>query len=72
MKNLKSKRALRIHHSERIKKARERYWGRKLNDKELGMALNTPKTTQCACCGNPRRYFNEKTIQERRIEQDYK
>lgn len=26
--------------------------------------------SHCAMCGNPRKFFNEKTIQERRAEQD--
>jgi hypothetical protein len=44
------------------------YSGRKLKDgsKELGRVVDTPKTHTCYMCGNPRRYFSELTIQERR------
>ena len=29
---------------------------------------NTTKPCSCAMCGNPRKFFNEKTLQEKRIE----
>lgn len=72
MARFDSKRALRRHHLNRIKKNRKFYWGRELNEEELGIVAKTTKTTKCACCGNPRRYFGKKTLQEKRAEQDYR
>jgi hypothetical protein len=68
-----SKRALRRHHLERLKRKRSKcHWGRELTDpKYIGIAVSTPKTCSGPCCGNPRKWWGEKTIQERRIEQDY-
>ena len=34
----------------------------------IGQASHTPKQCSCHMCGNPRKYWKEKTIQERRNE----
>ena len=60
------KRALRRHHRERLKNKRKHHWGRNLTDEERAGAVDTPTPCSCYMCGNPRRYFNELTIQERR------
>ncbi len=57
---------LKRHHRERLKRYRRHYFGRKLSDKHLGIAVGTPKPCSCFVCGNPRRYFNEKTLAELR------
>lgn len=59
---------IRRHHTTRLKKKRRKYWRRDmLNDKELlSKVVKTPCTCSCPMCGNPRKHFNEKTIQERR------
>jgi len=70
-----STRALRRHHYRRLQKTRQHYWGRDrdqqhtppLTPRELGYVANTPHPCSCYLCGNPRRNFNEKTVQERRI-----
>ena len=34
----------------------------------IGKKAHSPKMCSCWMCGNPRKYFNEKTIQEKRNE----
>lgn len=70
-------RALRRHHAERLKNARKSYWGRiwgsayyePLTNRQLGMLLNTPHLCSGLCCGNPRRWLGERTVQELRFSQ---
>tara|TARA_B100000780_G_C20676888_1_gene269373 strand:+ start:115 stop:348 length:234 start_codon:yes stop_codon:yes gene_type:complete len=38
--------------------------------KKIGIRSHTPKWCSCHMCGNPRKYWKEKTIQERRAEQN--
>ncbi len=64
------KRAIRRHHIERLKAKRikEDYWCDKMdNPRLLGICVNTPHPCSCYVCGNPRKHFNEKTIQEKRL-----
>lgn len=43
----------------------------KIDDKTIGKNSSVHnKSCSCFACGNPRKYFNEKTIQEKRFEQD--
>lgn len=51
-------RAMRRHHTERLKDKRKGYL--------------SPKGQVCSChmCGNPRKHFNELTIQEQRYQND--
>lgn len=61
------KRALRRYHKECLKKKRSNYYGRDdMDERELGMVSNTPKICSEACCGNPRKWFGELTVQERK------
>lgn len=69
----RTKRALRRHHKERLKQKRKRYWGyetdyspEKMDDRTLGMVVNTAHPCSGYCCGNPRKWFGELTIQERK------
>ena len=65
------KRAERRHHNERLKAKRSKY-RTMLDDatpKRVGMAVHTATRCSCYMCGNPRRHFNQKTIQELRHEQ---
>jgi len=50
----------RIHHATRVKSKRSKYSG-----KGKSMA-ETPAICSCWMCGNPRRYFGDRTVQERR------
>jgi hypothetical protein len=44
--------------------------GRNLTDEEMGRVVDTPTPCSCWMCGNPRKYFGERTIGERRAMQD--
>jgi hypothetical protein len=68
--NMDSKRAERRAQIERLSKKRHDYWGRELHGKFAGMVLATPAVCSCWMCGNPRKYFGERTIQERRFMQN--
>ncbi len=59
-------RALRRHHYRRLKRKRRDYYdsyGRHRDDIQ-GMLANTASLCSCWMCGNPRKYFGEKTRQE--------
>ncbi|MFZ6873702.1 hypothetical protein ACO0LF_16710 [Undibacterium sp. Di27W] len=61
-------RALRRHHAARLKKKRQYYysWTKKLDPRQLGIVLNTVPICSCYMCGNPRKYFKERSVQEKR------
>ncbi len=61
-----SKRAIRRHHYNRLKKNRRYYWGRELKDDEVGFVVDTPHPCSRYCCGNPRKWFLEISTQEKR------
>ena len=56
---------------QRLRKLRRMWWGRTLTGHDLGKVVDTPKPCSCWMCGNPRRYFGERTIQEQRLLQDF-
>jgi len=60
-------RSLRRHHAKRLKKKRRDY-RTAFNERNLVKVVNTPKPCSCFMCGNPRRYYGEKTIQEQKAE----
>lgn len=41
-------------------------------DRFLGIYRKTKVFCSGPCCGNPRRHFNEKTIQEKKADEDYR
>ncbi|BBH11723.1 hypothetical protein [Chromobacterium haemolyticum] len=59
-------RALRRHHVERLVKKRRRHFGRQLSPQESSKVVNTPTPCSCWMCGNPRKYFKQKTYQEQK------
>lgn len=59
-------RAQRIHDAERIKAKRKSNNHVQQTPKSIGKALHTPASCSCPMCGNPRKHFGERTIQERR------
>lgn len=62
-----SKRAERRHHLKRMKsKAKSVYWYNE-PDKAITLA-NHLASCSCSRCGNPRKYYKEKTIQEKKFE----
>lgn len=50
------KRAKRIHHKERLRKKRIKYWGGidPTDKRRIGIAVNTPTVCNCWMCSNPR------------------
>ena len=65
-------RALRRHHEKRIKRRVEQYYsGVHRNDpRRIGQMARARKLCSCWMCGNPRRYFNEPTLREKRLEEE--
>lgn len=66
-------RAERRSHVVRLKAARASYWGDRdegLEPRRLGAVVQHPCICSCWMCGNPRKWFGERTIQERRLMQD--
>lgn len=63
-------RAERIHHAKRLKTKRNQYCkrddGQPHTDRAAGILYRTPARCSCFMCGNPRKYFGEPTLQERR------
>ena len=57
--------AQQIHHAQRIKHKRK-----KLVLERRHTAYRTPKPCSCWMCGNPRKWFGERTVQERRAMQE--
>jgi hypothetical protein len=41
------------------------YWNG-MSEVHIGIRAHSPKTCSCQACGNPRKHWNQKTIQERR------
>jgi hypothetical protein len=73
------KRALRRHHyRRRIEEFRKRFlnnWGMDeewIDGRRLGMTVASPHPCSGPCCGNPRKWFNELTRQEKREEEAWK
>lgn len=62
---MENQRAIRRNHADRKKKHRRQWWGHPLTRKELGQAEKTPTPCSCWMCGNPRKYFGERSVQER-------
>jgi hypothetical protein len=66
-------RAYRRAQIERLKRNRRHYWSHwkdELDHRRKGIVASTPAVCSCWMCGNPRKYDNERTIQERRAMQD--
>lgn len=63
----KFNRAERRHQDQRLKDRRLRYWsvGNK-TERTLGMLLHSPALCSCWMCGNPRKFFGQRTIKEER------
>jgi hypothetical protein len=64
-------RALRRHHNTRLKNVRKHYWNNWLwredvegADRLLGMVTQTPALCSCLTCGNPRKWWKQKSIDQ--------
>ena len=62
----------RRHDAARIKARRKGYYGgwASSSPTQLGIVLHTAARCSCYACGNPRKYFEERTTQERRMFQE--
>ncbi len=60
--------AWRRHHESRMKYRVRQYYGGYAKDKprHVGRIAHARKPCSCWMCGNPRRYFKERSLQERR------
>jgi hypothetical protein len=65
-------RAYRRHQRERIKQRVQRYYGgyARGSTRHVGRLAETRTPCSCWMCGNPRRYWRERTLQERRARQE--
>jgi hypothetical protein len=65
--------AQRLHDRARLKAKRRYHWGFDHAQPEwadrLSALVDTPTPCSCYSCGNPRKYFGEPTMQERRESQ---
>jgi hypothetical protein len=53
----------------KVVKDYDRWWWRDdQTPRMIGIKAHTPALCSCYMCGNPRKYWKEKTIQERRNE----
>lgn len=61
-------RAFRRHHEQRARDRVARYYGgyAARDPRAIGRLTHTRTPCSCWMCGNPRRYFNQPTLQERR------
>jgi len=61
--------AIRRHHRERLKRKRSDHFGGSAGSsaRKLGMVVSTAAPCGCAMCGNPRKFFGDLTMQERRL-----
>ena len=67
---MKHDRSYRRAQRERLKRNRRNYWGfafGELKDAQLAKVIDTPHPCSSYCCGNPRKWFGEVTMQERRF-----
>lgn len=61
----KFNRAVRRHHTSRLKKNRANYWNWQSKDPRcLGMVVHTPKLCSCFMCGNARKFYRRLDIDE--------
>jgi hypothetical protein len=67
-------RAVRRHHRARLLKKRRFYHGfdhaQAEHPASLGRLAKTPRPCSCAMCGNPRKFFDARTVQELRGAQE--
>lgn len=65
-------RALRRHHVHRLQRKRRTYWSNKACDwtpRLLNQVVANAAKCSCTSCGNARKWFGERTVQERRAMQ---
>lgn len=75
MKRTKPYRRFQIEQAKRRARARIRRWttwhaewGPGVEERLVGIYARTPKPCSCIMCGNPRRHFGARALQERRAD----
>lgn len=65
--------AFRRHHANRKKNWAKRTFDNffSKNSKQICIAAETPHSCSCHMCGNPRKYWKEKTLQEKKYEEKF-
>lgn len=65
-------RAFRLFHAKRLRASRAHYWSHiphspdQMDPRQAGAVIQHPKVCSCFQCGNPRKWFNERTLAERK------
>lgn len=62
-------------HRERLKRARRWHWGGEdlsKHPQRWARAIETPTPCSCPMCGNPRKWFGEASVPERRFWQGWR
>lgn len=52
----------------RVRKYLDKWFPQGPSNKRVSQAATTPHPCSCYCCGNPRKHFDEVTIQEREFQ----
>lgn len=55
-----------------VKKIFPKYLPREITDVNIGIYAHTPARCSCNMCGNPRKHWNDKTMQEKRMDDSYR
>ena len=53
----------------KVVKDYDKWWWQDASPRMIGIKAHTPALCSCWMCGNPRKYWKEKTIQEKRKEE---
>lgn len=49
-----------------VKKTFDKYYWNGMDEAQVGVRAHSPKKCSCYMCGNPRKYWKDKTMQEKR------
>jgi len=55
-----------------VRKFFSKHRARELTDADVGVYAHTPHLCSCYVCGNPRKWWDQKTIQEKKMDDFYK
>jgi len=55
-----------------VQKVFAKHRARDLTDADIGVFAHTPHLCSCYMCGNPRKWWDQKTIQEKKMDDFYK
>jgi hypothetical protein len=55
-----------------VQKLFSKHRARDLTDADVGVYAHTPALCSCYMCGNPRKWWDQKTIQEKKMDDFYK